>query len=162
MPLGRSPKRRLERRAQHLLEGPGDGPLLRVEAAVEIDVVLILDVPADKSRVGNEFSVVVYIGQLYRAACHWALVETCHVGFVFEPGQLEQHFHLGDERAHIRQPESRFERVKRDRLSPRAAATLLIAGGIIQSLRVGSVAARAPINHGERRNVMSARDNCRR
>ena len=49
---------------EHLLEGPGDGPLLVIEPLVEVDPVFLLQVPTNEGRVRDRLAVVNNVGEL--------------------------------------------------------------------------------------------------
>jgi hypothetical protein len=70
----------------HLLERPGDGPLLGIESAIEIETILVLDVPADEGGIRDALTVILDIGQLALGR----LAEAVGVGAVREPAILRR------------------------------------------------------------------------
>ena len=70
----------------HLLERPGDGALLRVEAAIEVDRVFLFEVQADEGGIRDALAVVVDVGELALGG----LGEALGVRLVGQAGQLQQ------------------------------------------------------------------------
>jgi hypothetical protein len=95
---------------QHLLERPGNGALLGIKSAVEVDVVLFFEVPANEGRIGDRLAVIDDVGELALRR----LVEAAGIGFVRQSRHLQQHFRLGDEQARIRQAKGGAEIIERD------------------------------------------------
>ena len=57
-------RRPIEMVLKHLLESPADGALLRAQPAVEIDSVLLLQMPANEGRIRNDLPVIDDVGEL--------------------------------------------------------------------------------------------------
>ena len=93
----------------HLFECPGGGALLGAESAIEIEIVCLLDVPANEGRVRNAFAVVIDVRQLALGS----FAESVGLRPIGQPGHLQEDFDFRHEWARIRQPERRPEGVER-------------------------------------------------
>src|SRR5262249_52087273 len=130
----------------HLLEGPGNGALLRIKRAIEVDVVLLLQVPADEGRIGDDLALVVNVRELALRR----LLEAGRVGPIGKLRHFEQHFHFGHEGAWVWQTKSRSEAIERDHshltislnswwmLSPPCSNGQWLFNGIITSIHLKS------------------------
>ncbi len=99
----------------HPLQGPGLGPLLGAQAAVQIDPVLVLDMGADEGRVGDQLAFIFNEWKLSLGRA----VGPRHVLAIVEPRHLQLDFGLGDIGADLGQTEAGTEAVQGDhRRSP--------------------------------------------
>jgi hypothetical protein len=91
------------------LEGPSGRALRGLEAAVEVGLVLLLQVPADEGRVRDAFAVVVDVGELALRG----FGEAPGIDLVGLPRHLQEDFCLHDERARIGQAQPRSKSIER-------------------------------------------------